>query len=596
MNELPGARVSRTELAESFRSELARHGRRLRGALAARWALGGAALGGVLAGGVTTGIWLWTRHLELRLPLAGALIACGAVVGLLRGRQRAWSDAKVALFLDRELDAHEHIVTAEEQLRSGTTDDAVLDPALSALARGAPTPRIVLRRHAPQGAALALGLALVATFALLPVRKAIAIPPPVGAGAFQTDTAPGLDKVIALANAPPRDEAERERLAKIAKDAEKLKADLLKGIEQREALDRVAKLEEALEQERLSLGAGERRQGLEAAQAKLDEHSVTKKAAQALGDHDLQSLDAEMERIANSQEAEDRKSAKKALEEAIAAAKKNGAKDVAKALQEQKDRFEEREKRAALLRELESAMRGQTGDAERKSDRESLDRKGSDEAARKLGDAMAKALEKMTPEERKKLAENMAKLAQKGGGGGGDPGAEKDLAKKLGTPEGQKELEEQLKELAKQDLESPEAKKDGALDDAQGGLGDTKKQLGGIVPMPGAPGPGKGMPGGKDGKGPPGRGSHHDTGTGDHTGASQPVAGDTLRSRAQGPMNRGAPMPGTVTMWSEGKAGGTAVTPRTGDLRAAGATELDGVERSDVPTEYREQLRQYFQP
>lgn len=597
MTELPGAHGSRTELAESFRRELARHGRRLRFALAARWSLGGAALGGALAGGVTAGLWLWTRHLELRLPVAAALVGCGAVLGLLRGRQRTWSDAKVALFLDRELEAHEHIVTAEEQLRGGTTDPAVLAPAVAALGRGAPTPRVVLRRHVPQGAALAIGLALVATFVLLPVRKAIATPPAAGTGAFQTDTAPGLDKVIALANAPPRDDAERERLSKIAKDAEKLKADLLKGIEQREALDRVAKLEEALEQERLSLGAGEKRQGLEAAQAKLDEQSVTKKAAQALGDHDLQSLDAEMERIANSQEAEDRKAAKKALEEAIAAAKKNGAKDVAKALQDQKDRFEEREKRAALLRELESAMRGQSGDAERKSDRESLDRKGSDEAARKLGDAMAKALEKMTPEERKKLAENMAKLAQKGGGAGGDPGAEKELAKKLGTPEGQKELEEQLKELAKQDLESPEAKKDGALDDAQGGLGDTKKQLGGVVPMPGAPGPGSGKSGGKHGKGPPGGGgSHHDTGTGDHTGASQPVAGDTLRSRAQGPMNRGAPMPGTVTMWSEGKAGGTAVTPRTGDLRAAGATELDGVERSDVPTEYREQLRQYFQP
>ncbi len=595
MNERREAPAPRTELAESFRRELARHGRRLRLALATRWSLGGAAMGGALAGGVTFGLWLSARHLELRLPVAAAMVAAGAALGLVRGRQRAWSDAKVALFLDRELAAHEHIVTAEEQLRAGTTDGAVLGPALAALGRGSPTPRVVLRRHLPHGAALAVGLALIATFVLLPVRKAIATPPATGSGAFRADTAPGLDKVIALASAPPRDDAERERLAKIAKDAEKLKADLLKGIEQREALDRVAKLEEALEQERLSLGAGEKRQGLEAAQAKLDENRVTKKAAQALGDHDLQSVDAEMERIANSQEAEDRKAAKKALEEAIAAAKKNGAQDVAKALQEQKDRFEEREKRAALLRELESAMRGQNGDAERKNDRESLDRKGSDEAARKLGDAMAKALEKMTPEERKKLAENMAKLAQKGGGGG-DPGAEKDLAKKLGTPEGQKELEDQLKELAKQDLESPEAKKDGALDDAQGGLGDTKKQLGGIVPMPGAGNAGGGKPGGQNGKGPPGGGSHHDTGTGDHTGASQPVAGDTLRSRAQGPLNRGAPMPGTVTMWSEGKAGGTAVTPRTGDLRAAGATELDGVERSDVPTEYREQLRQYFQP
>jgi hypothetical protein len=531
------------------------------------------------------------------------LVLVFGIAGMLRGRRGTWSDAKVALFLDRELSAREHVVTAEELTREGTADGisaagdtAVLRPALEALRGRTPAMRILRRRHVPHSVAMAAGIASAVVFSWLPVRRAAATPPPVGATLVKPEAAPGLDKVMALANATPRDDAERERLAKIARDAEKLKADLLTGLEQREALDRVAKLEEALEQERLSLGAGEKRHGLEAAQARLDEQSVTKKAARALGDHDLQTLDAEMERIANSQEAEDRKAAKKALEEAIQAARKNGAKDVEKALQDQRDRFGEREKRAELLRELESAMRdaGQTGG---KSDRESLDRKGSDAAAKKLADAMAKALAKMTPEQRKKLAENLAKLAQKGGrGGSGAAGDDKDLAKKLATPEGQKELEQQLEDLAKENLESPEAKKDGALDDAEGGLGETKKQLGGVVPMP-SPGGRAGKQGngsGNDGSG--SAGSHHDTGTGDHAGATPALPGGTLRSRAQGPMNRGAPMPGTITMWSEGKAGGAAVTPRTGDLKAAGATELDGVERSDVPTEYREQLRQYFQP
>jgi hypothetical protein len=51
-----------------------------------------------------------------------------------------------------------------------------------------------------------------------------------------------------------------------------------------------------------------------------------------------------------------------------------------------------------------------------------------------------------------------------------------------------------------------------------------------------------------------------------------------------------------VTTFVPGKAGGTANTRGTGDLRVVGPSEVDGVERSDVPEEYREHVRQYFQP
>ena len=48
----------------------------------------------------------------------------------------------------------------------------------------------------------------------------------------------GLEKVIKLAQLDPRDEAQRERLEKIARDAEKLKQDLeWRAIEKREAQD-----------------------------------------------------------------------------------------------------------------------------------------------------------------------------------------------------------------------------------------------------------------------------------------------------------------------------------------------------------------------
>jgi hypothetical protein len=55
-------------------------------------------------------------------------------------------------------------------------------------------------------------------------------------------------------------------------------------------------------------------------------------------------------------------------------------------------------------------------------------------------------------------------------------------------------------------------------------------------------------------------------------------------------------MPGTTTGWTAGKSGGTANDLGTGALGSVGPSEMDGVERSEVPAEYREQVRQYFQP
>jgi len=129
-------------------------------------------------------------------------------------------------------------------------------------------------------------------------------------------------------------------------------------------------------------------------------------------------MDDEMERLANEREKQDRQEAKKALDDAANAAKQNGAPDVAKALEEEKKQMEAREKRAEMLRDLADAMKGSgehDSDVENKS--ESLDKQQSDQAAEKLADAMGKALEKMTPEERKKLAEKLKEMSKGGQSG-----------------------------------------------------------------------------------------------------------------------------------------------------------------------------------
>jgi hypothetical protein len=85
-------------------------------------------------------------------------------------------------------------------------------------------------------------------------------------------------------------------------------------------------------------------------------------------------------------------------------------------------------------------------------------------------------------------------------------------------------------------------------------------------------------------------------GTGNHAGSTNAVDADTLKSRAHGAINKAHGMPGSITTYSQGRAGGTANVRGSGDLKVVGPSEVDGVERSDVPQEYRDQVRQYFQP
>jgi hypothetical protein len=626
---------------ERFHPLFERWARSVRVRLLARRVLTGLAVGLALA--VIPAVVAWkTRHGALR-PLCALGGLVGVVAGVVVARRRRWSDVDVALWLDDRLDTEEAITTAVELRNQAEDDDearaVVVSTAAEALAgadgkRARPSVLRPLQLLAPIAAA---ALVFVARSPLPPVP---ATPQSPGEAKVQLAQVEGLKKVAQLGQANARDEAQKERLEKIAKDAEKLRADLEKGLEKREALDRIAKLRDEIAAERLTLGEGEKRAGLEAAMSKLEQNDVTKEAAKALGDHDLEKMDREMERIANMREKRDREAAKKALEEAAAAAKANGAKDVGKALEQEKKALEEREKRAELLRDLEKAMEGSgTASPEQKSEADSLDRKGTDEAAKKLADAMGKALEKLTPEERKKLAEKLKERAGKGGAQG-DPQQLKDLADDLSTPEGQKKLEDELKELANEDEESPESKGQKQLDDAEegadgaegdvnGGKQPGQKGEGGQGEQPGQ-GPGKGqgqgegqgngpgqgggkMPipipgegngngngngsGNASGDGSGGPGSHHDTGTGPHNGQTEKVgAAGTLKSRAKGPLNRAPGMPGSTTGWTAGKAGGTANVQGTGGLGAAGPTEVDGVEHSDVPEEYREQVRQYFQP
>lgn len=590
--------------APDFRPAFARWANRVRARLALTLVLTGAAAGLVVGAGAAGVAWR-TRHGALRWWMAGAGVV-GAAAGLAVARRRRFSDEDVALYLDARLGSDETIATALELAgRDGERHAAaalVTSQATIALKRAtskAVRPRLLRGSHlgAPVGAAL------IAWVSLLPLPPPPpTAPPPPGIEKVQLATILGLEKVIALEHLDARDEKQRQRLAQLASDAKKLRDKLQKGVEKREALDDLTKLRDALTAERLSLGEGERA-GLEAALGKLADQPETRDAAKALGDRDLGAFDEEMEKLANSIEKADRERAKRTLEQAAEAAKKGGAPGVAKALEEQRRLLKEREKRAETLRELSKAL----GDALGKEGKEALqdfERESSPKAEQKLADKLEEALKKLTPEQRKQLAENLKRQAKQMPDGDEDgplpPTKQQlqDLAKQLDTPEGQKALEKGLKDLAKDPGKSGEAERQKGLGEAQKGLGELGGQLGMPMPSPAAP---SGGSSGKDSGGKAdGRsaqpGHTEGGGPGKHDGKTEVLDGKGVIARADARLNAGGkPVPGTALGRTAGKAGETANVQGTGALGAAAPSELGGIERSEVPEEYREQVGRYFQ-
>ncbi|WP_437956490.1 hypothetical protein WME76_34540 [Sorangium sp. So ce119] len=610
-----------------FSAAFARWSRRVRWRLALELILTGAAAGMVLGAAGAAAAWQ-ARHGALRPWMAaGGLL--GAAAGAAAARRRRWSDPNVALFLDGKLGSSESISTAVELTAAERTQvgapqgsasaphEVVLAHAAAAL-EGATAQQVRAPLWRPWHAGAPLAAAVIGYLSWLPLPPApAAAAPPPGAEQVRLAEIAGLERVIQLAEIDARDTAQRERLKKLAEDANALRQKLRSGVERREAQADIGRLRDAITAERLSLGEGEQRQGMESALGKLGEDPELRRAAKALGDRDLVAFDEEMERLANRLEKDDRARARKTLEEAAEAAKRAGAPGVAKALEEQRKLLDQRGEQADKLRELAEAL-GESLDDEGREALGDLGRTGSDRDARRLADSLEKALEKLSPEERKQLADRLKQqIARSPGGAPGEPTSEeqmRQLARQLATPEGQRLLEEHLRRMAQEGgPRSEESERQRALDDAQRGADEAEGQLGGTpLPMPvaggsspsgrGSGGPGQGgqqqgsPSGGSGNQGPAQPGHSEGGGPGSHDGQTGAIAGGELRSRASARLNPGRPMPGIVMGRTAGRAGDTANVQGEGALGVVGPQEIGGVERSDVPEEYREQVGRYFQP
>ena len=589
--------TARPPSATAFRAAFSRwRGVVHRGQLLA-WGLRGASVGALIAGAGATAAWAG-GHPGAALP-AIAAVPLGALLGAGLARRRRWDDTAVALYLDARGGSAEVITTALQSAEGlpGEVSDHLRREAVLAMRSLDGRSLVRLRARGPIAAAALCVGALAMSF----VPRAVPAAPMTTAAmpeseTVQIDSPEGWSAVEQLSRLRTRDEQRAERLQALSAEARRLRERLMSGMDQREALAAAERLRAAVAAERSRAweGAAERGVGMAAgALARMGFEG----AAEALAARDVEALDRAMERLANAREAADRQRAQEALEAAAEAAAGAGAEEVAAELREEEQLLRRRADRNRLLRALAEQL-GRSEDVRRAA--EHLERLPSDASARDLAEAMERALASLSPEERERLAarmrQAMTRAAQASRAGEMDGAAQAAGEASMSA----EELARRLREFAQSDGDG-----DGDAQGQAGGPGGVPIPMGGggaRSMQRGLDGASAGMdravaqlrrPGGADeGQGGAGRGG----GPGEHGGSTAAVdqAGG-LRARARGPV-RGPGMAGGVVQRVSGSAGGVARTLRTGALEGAAAEELRGVDRSDIPAEYRAQVRTYFQP
>jgi hypothetical protein len=583
-----------------FERDFSRRARRVRRALWLRHAALGAALGAT-AGLALAALCYWQRLGPERALAFGGALALGVTAGAVAAHRRRWSNADVALYLDAKLGTGEAIATAVEGGASPMLG-RVRDQAQKALDAAPPrglAPRVLSRWHG----FLPLGSAAAVWLSVIPLPPPPAPPPaPPGAERVLLHDLKGLERIQALSELGGANPAQEERLKRLAAEAKKLREDLARGLEKREALARIAKLRDDIAAERLRFGDADNRAGLDAAVNELLKNELTSRAARALSEGDLTAFDQEMQRLASLAEKQDRETAKRALGEAAKAAREKGSKALAEALERQQKSLERAESKLEALKELARGL-GNGLDDDGKRALGNAQRSPNPEAQQRLAEALDRALKKLTDEERRQLAETLKRQLAEGGDGKslGKQDLE-DLAKRLGQKGSEHELEEQLRELARRDP-SDDARRERGLGDADRGGAEAQRGLG-AMPTPGGNG-GQGKPGSSgpqqelanpEQSGQGGPGGKHDEGHGSHDGKTLPLDAKELRSKASTQIIPGAPMHGAAQGRAPARAGETANQLGTGTLGTVGPAEVGAVEGADIPEEYREQVGRYFEP
>lgn len=515
----------------------------------------------------------WWLGADLARPVVAlASVVCGAAAGILVQRRRALSDEEIALYLDRKLDSAEVISTAFAIRDEDVAAAVVVSRATAILETAEPSrtrPRLLRRLHGfgPAGLAAVVALSLLA----LPSAPVPASPAP-GEDLVVIEDVSALDRAVAALEATKgRDPAEDERLAALAERARALRERLGKGMERREALSELSEIGDALAAESMTLGDGERRRGLEAALAALDAAQL-KSEKRALAERDMGALESALDRSARSRDSTSRDNAKRGLTEAADAARTEGAEDVARALEDQRRRFDATEKKAERLREIARKLGDHLSDDAKKA-LERFEAKGDADAQKELAQALEASLSGMSEEEIEQLAKELEDLAR-----ATPPSSEAERARQLeAAQEAVSEMRAGAGEGAPSAADRPGSSSDDPL--AQEGGSATAGSAAGssAAGAQGSPGAG-GSSNKKPGTPTPGTSASSD------------------RVRASAKLLAGETLPGDRTTLGPGRSGDTANVRGAGALGDAAAEEIGAVTQTDVPEEYREQVGRYFRP
>jgi len=521
-----------------------------------------------------------------------ALLVLGPLVGFVRARRDAPSEADIVLHLDQRLGAGAALVTAWECARAvRETPLATLRAALAALGTAEASeirPRILAR------SSWLLGLA-AGVWALVFVVPG---PAPARVAEERHVRLANVDALRRIERLPEeaRTPEERRSLDDAARKARALADDLHEGMEPRDALDRVASLRAQLEAARPHETAAERRARDAAVEALATEPALR----DALAARDLEALDRAVERAAARREAADRERAREALQAAARAAAAAGDASLERSLLRRDALLERRARQAALARELLEAMPELRAEGMQRA-LTRLERDGEgDDLTRETVDAMREAWSRLSAEERRRFAEAVRdmQVAQ-------NDVARDEAAAASDAPLSADELERRLREaLANLDATGAQIARAstgaGGIPLAQQGAGQGNGQGQGAGQGQGnGQGQGAGQGNGQ-GQG-NGNGQGNGQGGGDGPG---PRGGETrVLADTGGPLVRVRPLadPGAlpssrVVMWEspegqalpEGLAGGGA----TGQGVAG---DVGAVERAGVPEEYQAQIRRFFE-
>lgn len=538
------------------------------------------------------GVGLWVSMFAPglpRWPIVAVLLV--AVLALYLLQKTALTEQDVVAYVDSRLNGRETILSAWEAAQRGPVegfDAHTLRQALHLLRESSASTRPALLP--PVVRTLPLGLATLAALWFVPLPPVVAM---TGPETLRIEDASLLERIERLEELAPDEESQR-LLAEARAEAAELQRALAEGMDPREALDSMDSIREQLERVERESQSTESEALAEAVRELADEEP---EMAEALAERNLENLDREVTRAAGRREVADRERARAALERAAEAAQEAGDEELSESLLRRRNLLDRREEQAALARRLAEAMPElMEGELGRQLERLSRDGDASDLDEATVN-AMEEAWSRLTPEERRRLAEAMREqqaaenrhAAEEAEGG----------ADTLSADEYERMLRESLEHL----------------EELQRGAGQSGAG-GGTMPVP-QRGSGQGGQNGQGaGQGQSGQGQGAGQGQGSGVGGQASGAGGQgggggrgnaggntqVLEDGEGPLARVRPRVGAGTpsrSWIEwgtpgapGEEGASEGSVGGGEV---GPSEGSGIGRSRVPADYEDHVRTYFQ-